>query len=220
MSYNLTPQEVTLASIFCFGAMQKPEEFIPLYDLVTQAKPKVILEIGFGQGGTAWAWSKIPSLEHLVIIDLPSGPWGGSETSAIETKLKFIGDNTPAKVTYIAGNSANSECLAKVEETLTLKTYSKKGGIVRGIDFLWIDGDHSYAGVKTDFLTYSPLVNKPGYIALHDIAEHSPESGCEVKKFWDEIKSSGIPDDQYSEFIGANVTESGANWGGCGIIKW
>jgi predicted O-methyltransferase YrrM len=37
------------------------------------------------------------------------------------------------------------------------------------VDFLFIDADHSYEGVKKDFEMYSPLVRKGGIIAFHDI---------------------------------------------------
>lgn len=36
------------------------------------------------------------------------------------------------------------------------------------IDFLFIDGDHSYEGVKKDFELYSTLVNDNGIIVIHD----------------------------------------------------
>jgi hypothetical protein len=36
------------------------------------------------------------------------------------------------------------------------------------IDFLFIDGDHSYEGVKTDFELYSSLLSDRGIIAIHD----------------------------------------------------
>jgi predicted O-methyltransferase YrrM len=44
-------------------------------------------------------------------------------------------------------------------------------GILKGrkVDFLFIDADHSYEGVKKDFEMYSPLVRKGGIIAFHDI---------------------------------------------------
>ena len=61
------------------------------------------------------------------------------------------------------------------------------------VDFLFIDADHSYEGVKKDFEIYSPLVRKGGIIAFHDIIPDyyakrgiKPSSG--VYKFWNEIK--------------------------------
>lgn len=58
------------------------------------------------------------------------------------------------------------------------------------IDFLFIDGDHSFDGVKNDFEKYSPLVN--GTIVFHDYNDN-----YDVKKFIDtlpetwEVKSVG-----------------------------
>lgn len=36
------------------------------------------------------------------------------------------------------------------------------------IDFMFIDGDHSYDGVRTDWELWSPLIAQGGVIALHD----------------------------------------------------
>lgn len=36
------------------------------------------------------------------------------------------------------------------------------------IDFLFIDGDHSYEGVKTDFELYSQILSENGIIVIHD----------------------------------------------------
>lgn len=45
------------------------------------------------------------------------------------------------------------------------------------IDFLFIDADHSYDAVKTDWEQWFPKVRKNGYIALHDskLAVNSPQ---------------------------------------------
>lgn len=37
---------------------------------------------------------------------------------------------------------------------------------------------------------YRKLVREGGIIALHDIISHPPETGCEVSKVWDEIKTN------------------------------
>ena len=59
----------------------------------------------------------------------------------------------------------------------------------RKIDFLFIDGDHSYEGVKADFRLYSGFVRESGMIVFHDIIEEQlPESVCGVGRFWSEIK--------------------------------
>jgi predicted O-methyltransferase YrrM len=43
------------------------------------------------------------------------------------------------------------------------------------IDFAFIDGDHSYDGVKTDFQTVYPMLSEEGSIAFHDTYSHA---GC------------------------------------------
>jgi predicted O-methyltransferase YrrM len=59
------------------------------------------------------------------------------------------------------------------------------------LDFLFIDGDHTYEGVKGDFEMYGPLVQKGGLIAFHDICQSRgtvlANSGA-VFKFWKEIR--------------------------------
>lgn len=75
-------------------------------------------------------------------------------------------------------------------------------------DVVFIDGDHSYAGVQADW--EFALTLKPRLIAFHDIAtavKHSRE-GCEVDKLWKQIKLS------YA------TTEKcvGAGWGGIGVV--
>ncbi len=58
------------------------------------------------------------------------------------------------------------------------------------LDFLFIDGDHTYEGVKKDFEMYSPLVRKGGIIAFHDIINKDPlRKDIEVPKFWSVLKN-------------------------------
>lgn len=54
-----------------------------------------------------------------------------------------------------------------------------------GIDFLFIDGDHTYQGVLTDWLLYAPLVKRGGIIAFHDSC--CPDFG--VSDFLNELQS-------------------------------
>ena len=59
----------------------------------------------------------------------------------------------------------------------------------REIDFLFIDGDHTYEGVKRDFEMYSLLVRKRGIIAFGDIVPGGWESVGGVSQFWNEVTS-------------------------------
>jgi hypothetical protein len=76
-------------------------------------------------------------------------------------------------------------------------------------DFLFIDGDHSYAGVKRDFEMYSPLVKPGGWVGFHDIndTEIHRGFGCQVEQFWTELHGTK------QEF------NCHAPWGGIGVIQ-
>ncbi len=42
------------------------------------------------------------------------------------------------------------------------------------VDFIWIDGDHSYEGVAGDIYHWIPKVHKGGIVAFHDYFEGEP----------------------------------------------
>jgi predicted O-methyltransferase YrrM len=57
-------------------------------------------------------------------------------------------------------------------------------------DLIFIDGDHSYDGVKKDFELYQELLSPRGYIVFHDIdPDHIFRDGAggQVYKFWQDI---------------------------------
>lgn len=203
---TLSVRELAKIAIEGMGAMQKQKELEGLLWAVEGIEPVGLqklrfLEIGVGNGGTTWALSKFTQVETFVSIDLPGGPF--SAGAIPQERIKFISDNATCHYKYISCDSKMPEMPAFIAETF--------GGEV---DFLFIDGDHTYEGVKSDYEMYSPLVRKGGLIAFHDIREHPPETGCEVKKFWDELKDR-LPSTSIEEIIDA---EGGA-WAGIGLIR-
>jgi cephalosporin hydroxylase len=54
----------------------------------------------------------------------------------------------------------------------------------RKLDALFIDGDHSYAGVRQDWEMYSPLVRDGGIVLFHDVASRTEP---DVGKFWEDL---------------------------------
>ena len=92
------------------------------------------------------------------------------------------------KLYLLREDSHQKETLEKVKEILDDNQ----------LDFLFIDGDHSYEGVKKDFEMYSPLVRKGGIIAFHDIAPNGIlELTGGVSRFWKEIEKKNY----YQEII-------------------
>jgi len=157
---------------------QVKEEICALLRLLKNLKPGVILEIGTARGGTLFLWTYIASNDATIIsIDLPGGPFGGGYPALRKFLYKSFA-REKQKIFLIRGDSHDPETLNKVKKILGNEL----------IDFLFIDGDHTYEGVKKDFEMYGSLVRKGGIIAFHDIVPHPPERGCEVSKFWNEIK--------------------------------
>ena len=175
-------------------------EISQLLKLVDRIKPGVILEIGTANGGTLFCFSHVASEAAVIIsIDLPGGKFGGGYPKWRESLYKsFILQGQ--KIHLLRADSHKTETLEQVEAVL----HGRK------VDFIFIDGDHTYEGVKKDFEMYSPLVKEGGIIAFHDIVVHPPETGCEVSKFWREIR-----DDYDSEEI---VKDWSQNWGGIGVV--
>lgn len=75
-------------------------------------------------------------------------------------------------------------------------------------DAVWIDGDHSYEGVKQDFALARKKSTK--LIALHDIAdtEQHRKQKCFVSRLWAEIKQYGLRTEEMLD----------SDWAGIGIV--
>lgn len=159
-------------------AEQDPFEIREMAKLVSSVKPKVIVEIGTYKGGTLFIWTRTnPQAELVVSIDLPGGQYGGGYDAKREKLYKlFVHDRPQTEMQFIRANSHLQETAEKLKAIL-------KG---RMIDFLYIDADHTYTGVKTDFELYSPLVSSGGIIGFHDI--RNMKSNHQVKDFWAEVK--------------------------------
>lgn len=138
---------------------------------VAKLKPRVIVEIGTYEGGTALIWSQLAS-EKVITCDInPPGPRG-------DLIQAFPPPDSGCRTVILTGDSHSAEFLKRVERELD----------GRKIDFLFIDGDHREAGVEADYRNYRPLVRKGGIIAFHDIAETQSEPGNEVQHFWKRLK--------------------------------
>ena len=145
---------------------------------MAKRKPKFILEIGTARGGTLFLFTRVSSPDALIIsIDLPGGRFGGGYPEWRKTLYKSFAIH-------------KQEIRLVREDSHALATLNMVKKILEGrkLDFLFIDGDHTYVGVKTDFEMYSKLVAKGGIIALHDIVPGPLQKVGGVPRFWNEIK--------------------------------
>ena len=68
--------------------------------------------------------------------------------------------------------------------------YERVRSICDKFDFIFIDADHTYLGVSSDFYTYKSLLSDRGFIAFHDIdPDHifKDNDGGQVYKFWQDL---------------------------------
>lgn len=165
-----------------------------LVSMLWERRPKYMLEIGTASGGTLFIFCNSAALDATIIsLDL-----GGYSLSQWWLYKSFAKKGQKLHLL---------RCDSHKEQSLEAARSLLKGNM---LDFLFIDGDHSYEGVKRDFEMYSHLVRKGGIIALHDIAVHPPEQHCNVNLFWDELKKTH----KTKEFI--ENKEQG--WGGIGVV--
>ena len=177
--------------------LQVPSELHRFAKIVAALRPEKVMEIGTFQGGSLCVLCRLSSpTADIISVDLPGGGFGGGDSAT--RSLLFRSFCTYFQAMHlIRGDSHSDEVLTKVKS------------ITQSLDILFIDGDHTYEGVKRDFFAYSPLVRAGGVVVLHDIVEHPKDSGCEVAQFWNEIKQ------QYRhEEIIENLKQG---WAGIGI---
>jgi len=122
--------------------------------LLRHGKRSSILEIGLGFfGSTHFLWRMI--FDRVATIeknDLRIFEFGQNTRTFYG---KWILDSGSALFTGFS-----------TEAPIVQKVYAQ---FRDGVDVLFIDGDHSYAGIIADWLLYAPLVRPGGIVAFHDM---------------------------------------------------
>jgi predicted O-methyltransferase YrrM len=159
-----------------FRPLQIKEEIARLSGIVKALAPAAVCEIGAAGCGTTFLFARAAAPGSLVIsLDL------GLEEARRRASALFAREGQ--RVVCLKADSHRPETVREVERLLA----------GRPLDFLFIDGDHSYEGVARDFELYAPLVRPGGLIALHDIVplaerdERHTVGG--VPRFWRELKA-------------------------------
>lgn len=181
-------------------------EITNLVKILMDSEPIVnVIEIGTKLGGTLHIWKSLAA-GKIISIDMPNGTYGGwllknhpYLNDVFETRNKFFSDK---RTFMITGDSHKPSTKAQVKKILGKDK----------ADLLFIDGDHTYKGVKKDYNDYKGFVRRGGMIVFHDIynCEYHNLLGVGAWKVWDEVK--GIK----REFI------HNSKWGyGIGLLqKW
>ena len=165
---------------------------------------RTVVEIGTAKGGTFYAWCRIAQARATIVsIDLPGGPFGGGYTLGDVKRFRKYGRK--GQKLYFLRRDSHRGATKKLVTRLV-------GG--RNIDFLMIDGDHRYSGVRRDWEMYAPLVKERGIIVLHDILFHPGVPACKVHRLWNEIKGRY----RHKEFVVTEDDRGWGPWGGIGVL--
>jgi predicted O-methyltransferase YrrM len=155
---------------------QIEEEITGLVTEVRALEPRAVIEIGTSMGGTLYLWTRFAAPDAVLIsIDLPRGKFGGGY-SPLRTPLYRRFARERQRLHLLRCDSHSPDTIGAVRELL-------EG---RPVDFLFIDGDHTYDGVRRDWESYGEMVRPGGLVALHDVGKNYDDT--EVKRFWDEVK--------------------------------
>lgn len=161
-------------------AWQVRSELGQLLETVQSERPRGVLEIGTALGGTLFGFAQVAASDaRLITIDLPGGGFGGGYYPARSYLYRKFARGSQT-IHPLLGDSHRAETVTRVEKLL--------GG--RSVDFLFIDGDHEYEGVRKDYNLYGRLVRPGGLIAFHDIVPGDEELVGGVPRFWEELKQS------------------------------
>lgn len=184
-------------------ANQKICELNMLQEFLDGTRIEKVLEIGTFYGGTALLWAKMvepyngkvycveAQFDWVIVppytnrVDFIKHANGNSRDlqlkkfDVLRYNQVYKGTQWEKYIVELEGSSHDPEFKSEVKNT------------VGKVDILFIDGDHSYEGVKDDFYSYAPLVKSNGYIILHDILDtsHHRACGCFVHELWNELKT-------------------------------
>lgn len=204
---GLSAIDEIVAAAFAFGYFQPNQirsEVTGLLEVVARIKPRRVLEIGSQGGGNLFLLSRVAAADAQILsIDLNYSEVQMAAYPSLAAPAQ--------RLTCFKADSSSPETLRRVKEWL--------GG--ERFDFVFIDGDHTLAGVTADYRTYAPLVAPGGLIGFHDIVpdfttrygRKTIADAGEVPIFWAQLKAQ-YP--EWKEFV-ADPEQDGA---GIGLISW
>ena len=190
--------EVIVQESYDLGMVQNHKEILEAANFFKKLDVTNFMEIGTDQGGSFAIWSKLSKDGIRISVDLPHGQFGRADYDEYERDeyLRSLGSN----VTMLWGSSHDYTMLEEVESILGEEL----------LDFLFIDGDHTYEGVKQDYEMYRHLVKPGGWIGFHDTkdTEFHRNANCRVDQLWSELEGNKV------DFL-----DNRSSFGGIGFIQ-
>jgi predicted O-methyltransferase YrrM len=159
-----------------------------LYGIARSMKPSVAVEIGSARGRSA------------CFIAMALKQNGSGRLYAVDPHTATDWNDYESVETHDVMR-ANLKKLELDDVVSIVRKYSAEAlaMLPRPFDLVFIDGDHSYEGVKADWDNYTPHMSPFGVVVFHDTTWdlnpdnewHRDDMG--VPKFLDELRASGYP---------------------------
>lgn len=174
-----------------------------LYGLVRALKPEICVEIGAARGKSACyiglalrenGRGKLYSIDPHTVTD-----W--NDTESVDTNNLFM------KNIHLLGLEQFVQAIRDFSENVG-RTWTLP------ISILFIDGDHSYEGVKRDWDLFSPFVTPFGLVVFHDTLwdmrpdphyARPPQIG--VPRFVEELRQQGYPLITFDKNFGTTLVQ-------------
>ncbi len=170
-----------------FGIQQEREEIKEFISFLSGLENRgSCLEIGLGYfGSTHFVWRHL--FDRVLTIEYQRDRVFDFRTNMADFYGKHV--LSDGKSSFFFGYSNESHIVAKVKKEIEENTSAPK------LDMLFIDGDHEYKSILTDWLIYKHFVKPGGLIGFHDSI--STVQGAGVKKFLNEIRSGSFDGKKY-----------------------
>ncbi|HXZ74682.1 MAG TPA: class I SAM-dependent methyltransferase [Streptosporangiaceae bacterium] len=146
------------------GAQHNPVELGALLHLMEGHAVGITLEIGAARGGSAWAWSQVPSVRKIVTVDARPRPG-----------LREVLADLPCEAILIEGDSTVPSTWLAVEAALDGEA----------ADAVVIDGGHDYATVRRDWFWYGQMCRAEGMVIFHDTQDRP---GTQVRRLFSQVR--------------------------------
>jgi len=162
-------EDVVLQNFYSRNGNLSPLELLCISAIAAHRKPKRLLEIGTFDGNTTLQLAlNSPDDAYIHTMDLhpenlqTKQPVLDSDLQFIQDekkqRRKFEGSSVSHKIKQIFGDSTNFD----------FSRFAKDGLL----DFIFIDGGHSYECVKSDTENARKILSKKGCILWHDFTPH------------------------------------------------
>lgn len=154
-----------------------PGEMEALIALVRSVNPKGVLEFGVNTGRTArMILENVAGIERYQGVDVPKG---------YVPAMKVQRNEVPDQPGYFAEDDPRFELILRPRGSHDLCADE-----LAPCDAVFIDGDHSRAGVEQDFALANAVIRKGGIIVFHDYHDLGT---VDVRDVLDEWHDKGLP---------------------------